>query len=434
MAQIEIAMTVSGTTYYVSDSDYASPDGNFYQGLVSQAPVVTMGATSGGYISVQRGTIVLNNTPEDALAPFGSTRYATLLSTPGPYTCTIKYDTKYAMFSGTVVLEEISTDQLRFSFQPTSYSTQAISTVTDSDGNSQYNPFTHGVITNRQPLIQTGSQAFRNPSLNTSETVTVFEEGTNRFSSDTSTTITTSGYNSGQVVVSGTGLNGTTVETFFDYIANTLSLGVTTAETTKTSSASSRAVHLYTNKPQLLTDLASEVARSVNHEFYILPNPSTGSTTLYLIDRANSPTATILDDDEVVGSSYTLGFPIQAVAGNWRVTERKGTQLQTLDITARSENVSVGKVLNISMLADTVAQTTNMTTILNGIRDVEKKPQAVVTVAGIKTDYYPGDRFTLDRSEDQITIDMIARDITWDFNNKNTTIKGDSTLSELVTR
>ena len=69
MAQVEISMTVSGTNYYVSDADYASPDGNFYQGLASQAPIVTLGATSGGYISVQKGTIVLNNTPDDASAP-----------------------------------------------------------------------------------------------------------------------------------------------------------------------------------------------------------------------------------------------------------------------------------------------------------------------------------------------------------------------------
>ena len=434
MAQIEIAMTVSGSTYYISDSDYASPDGNFYQGLVSQAPIVSLGATSGGYISVQQGTVILNNDPDNDSGPFGSTRYSTLLSTPGPYDCVIKYDTKYSMFSGTVVLEEISNDQLRFSFQPTSYSIQAISVITDSDGNSQYNPFSHGVITNRQPLIQTGSQAFRNPSLDISGTVTVFEEGTNRFSSDTSPTITTSGYNGGQVVVSGTGANGTTVESFFDYVANTLSLGVTTAETTKTSSASSRNFHLYTKKPQLLTELASEVARSVNHEFYILPNPTTGLTTLYLIDRANSPTATILEDDEIVGSSYTLGFPIQAVSGTWAVTEKKGEQLQTLEIIARSENVSVGQVITIQMLADTVAQTSSVTTILNEIRDVEKKPKAVITIAGIQTGYHPGDRFILDRSEDQITIDMLTRDITWDFNNKNTTVSGDAILSELVTR
>ena len=86
------------------------------------------------------------------------------------------------------------------------------------------------------------------------------------------------------------------------------------------------------------------------------------------------------------------------------------------------------------MLADTVAQVSNMTTILNETRDVKKKPQASITVSEIKTDYYPGDRFKLDRSEDQITIDMIARTITWDFNNKTTNIKGDATLSELVTQ
>ena len=112
------------------------------------------------------------------------------------------------MFSGTVVLREISAEQLRFSFQLTFSSTQAIYTVTDSDGISQYNPFSVGVITNRQLSIQTGSQVFRNPSLNTIENVTVYEVGTNRFSSDSSTTITTSSYGGGQVVASGTGPKG----------------------------------------------------------------------------------------------------------------------------------------------------------------------------------------------------------------------------------
>ena len=87
------------------------------------------------------------------------------------------------MFQGSVVLEEIKSDQLRFSFQPSSYSTQALSTVTDSAGNTQYNPFAHGVINNRQPLVQTGANAFRNPNLDTSSDVTVHEEGTDRSSS-----------------------------------------------------------------------------------------------------------------------------------------------------------------------------------------------------------------------------------------------------------
>ena len=165
-----------------------------------------------------------------------------------------------------------------------------------------------------------------------------------------------------------------------------------------------------------------------------MPNPTSGATTLYLIDRANSPTATVLDNEEVVSSSYTLGFPIQAVEGTWKATERKGSQLQTLDITARSENVSVGEVISFPMLADTVAQTGNMITILNEIRDVEKKPKAVITVADIQSDYRPGDRFKLDRPEDEISIDMMARDITWNFDNKTTTIKGDATLSEFVTQ
>ena len=433
MAQIEIAMTVSGTTYRISDSDYASPDGNFYRGFVDQSPRITLGATRGGYVAVQSGTIILRNEPDNELHPFGGSRFTSLLSSQGPFATEIKYDTNYPMFQGSVVLEEIKSDQLRFSFQPSSYPTQALSTVTDSAGNTQYNPFAHGVITNRQPLIQTGVNAFRNPNLNTATAVTVHEEGTDRFSSDTTTTITTSGYNGGQVVVSGTGANGTTVEQFFDYVANSISLGSTTANTDKTSTASSRTIHLYETRPRLLTDLASEVASAVNHQFYILPDPSSGVVTLFLVDRAFKPTATALEDSDIVSTSFKLGFPLEAVVGNWVAIERKGTQLQELPQSARAENVAVGKSINVDILADTIAQLSEVITIINAIRDIEKKPVAMITVSGIKTDYRPGDRFTLNRKDDLISIDLIVRDITWDFRQKNTIIKGDATLSEFFT-
>ena len=79
MAQIEIAMTVSGTTYRISDSDYASPDGNFYRGFVDQSPTITLGATRGGYVAVQSGTIILRNEPDNELHPFGGSRFTTFV-------------------------------------------------------------------------------------------------------------------------------------------------------------------------------------------------------------------------------------------------------------------------------------------------------------------------------------------------------------------
>ena len=431
MAQIEIKITVSGTDYYVSDTEYMSSDGTYYHGFVDSAPNLTLGSSRGGFLTVRSGMIVLTSEPDNSEHPFGLARFTALLS-QSAYAVEIKFDTIHPLFSGSIVLDQISNDQLRFVFYATEYSAQAISTVTDVDGNTQYNPFSHGAISNRQPLVQTGANAFRNPGLATSG-ITVHEEGTDRFSSATSTTITTTSYAGGNVVVSGTGTNGTTVEQFFDYVANTLSLDVTTADTTKTTSASSRVIHIYERQPQLLIDLASSVAESTNHEFYISPNPTDGNTTLYLIDRANNPSATVIEDIDVIATSYKLPFPIASVSGDYSVTERKGTQLFTQGVSVVASNVPIGSTIKKTMLADKISQVSEVSTIITAIKNIEIKPTASITVADIQTGWKPGDRFTLNRQSDLISIDMIVRSISYDFVSQDTTISGDATLTEFLT-
>ena len=431
MAQIEIKITVAGTDYYVSDTEYMSSDGTYYHGFVDSAPNLTLGSSRGGFLTVRSGMIVLTSEPDNSEHPFGLARFTALLS-QSAYAVEIKFDTIHALFAGSIVLDQISNDQLRFVFYATEYSAQAISTVTDVDGNTQYNPFSHGAISNRQPLVQTGSNAFRNPGLATSG-ITVHEEGTDRFSSATSTTITTASYAGGNVVVSGTGTNGTTVEQFFDYVANTLSLDVTTADTTKTTSAATRVIHLYERQPQLLIDLASSVAEATNHEFYISPNPTDGNTTLYLIDRANNPSATVIEDIDVIATSYKLPFPIASVSGDYQVTERKGTQLFTQGVSVVASNVPIGSTINKTMLADKISQVSEVSTIITAIKNIEIKPTASITVADIKTSWKPGDRFTLNRQSDLISIDMIVRSISYNFVSQDTTISGDATLTEFLT-
>tara|TARA_R110000823_G_scaffold273446_2_gene392495 strand:+ start:865 stop:2166 length:1302 start_codon:yes stop_codon:yes gene_type:complete len=431
MAQIEIKISVAGADYFVSDTEYMASNGIYYHGFVDSAPNLTVGSNEGGFLSVKSGMIVLTSEPDNAEHPFGLSRFTALLSQTA-YAIEINFDTIYAMFAGSIILDQISNDQLRFVFYATTYSAQAISTVSDVDSNTQYNPFSHGTVTNRQPLVQTGANAFRNPSLATSG-ITVHEEGTDRFSSATSTTITTSGYSGKNVCVSGTGLSGTTLETFFDYVADTLSLDVTTADTTKTTSASSRVIHLYLTQPQLLVDLASSVAEATNHEFYIAPNPANGNTTLYLIDRANNPTATVIEDIDVLSTNYTLPFPIASVVGNFAVTERKGTQLFTQNVAVPASNVPVGSTINKTVLADTNAHVSEVATIITAIKNIEIKPTASITVADIQTSWTPGDRFTLNRKLDLISIDMIVRSINFNFETQLTTISGDATLTEFLT-
>ena len=427
MAQVEIKITVSGTNYFVSDTEYMASNGIYYHGFVDVPPNLTVGATRGGFLSVQSGMCVLTSEPDNSEHPFGLSRFTALLSQK-TYPVEIFFDTAFAMFAGSIVLDQISNDQLRFVFYATTYNVQAISTVSDVNSLTQYNPFSHGTITNRQPLVQTGSDVFRNPSLATSG-ITIFEEGTNRFHSANSTILETIGYTGKNVCVSGTGLSGTTLEQFFDYVAETLNLDVETANTTKTTSASSRVIHLYEDRPQLLVDLASSVAEATNHEFHISPNPADGDTTLYLIDRANNPTATVIEDIDVLSTSYTLPFPIASVVGNFEVTERKGTQLFTQNVAVPALNVSVGQTINKTVFADTIAHVSEVSTIIN----IEIKPTASITVADIQTGWTLGDRFTLNRKLDLISIDMIVRSINFNFETQLTTISGDATLTEFNT-
>ena len=233
--------------------------------------------------------------------------------------------------------------------------------------------------------------------------------------------------------VSGTGLNGTTLEQFFDYVADTLNLDVATADTTKTSSAASRTIHLYVTRPQLLIDLASDVAESTNHEFHISANPANGDTTLYLIDRANNPTATVIEDIDVISTSYQIPYPINSVNGTFDVTERKSDELYTREIAVVAGNVPVGSTMHIDVLADKISQVAEVQTIITAIKNIEIKPTATITVAEIQATWKAGDRFTLNSKTDLVTIDMLVRSINYNFVSQETTISGEATLSEFIT-
>ena len=125
----------------------------------------------------------------------------------------------------------------------------------------------------------------------------------------------------GQVVVSGTGANGTTVEQFFDYVANAISLGRPRLMPMK-HLPSSRTIHLYETRPRLFTDLASEVTSAVNHQFPILPDPSTGCNFV----PGGSCVFTYCNalDDQTLFPLLQIGIPLEAVVGNWVAIEEKG--------------------------------------------------------------------------------------------------------------
>ena len=99
-------------------------------------------------------------------------------------------------------------------------------------------------------------------------------------------------------------------------------------------------------------------------------------------------------------------------------------------LTNTSENLPTGRTINVhNYWRGTSKLFPPVQSDLDEFRDIEKKPIATVTLEGIKDTYTPGDRFTFNRKQDQVKVDLLTRSITWDWANRQTTLSGDANLS-----
>ena len=431
---LSLKITVGSTAYYVSDDEYVADDGNFHYGYVLNAPVMTLGATRGGYANFRSGFVVLENRPLDDSHPFGSSRYTSMVSSPSTtYVFVLKTTlTGYDWITGVLVIENITEESLRFTMYPFEYTQSPVSTVTDSDGNTVTAPWVYGSVTNFNNLVQTGSTTFHNPTGLTSG-LTFKEDGATESTSSVSTSaFTVSGYGGGQATLSSS--TSKTLEDFFDYVATTLSLTVTSANTAKATGASSLGIKIRQEQPMPLVLIASSVAEAFNHQFYIGPNTADSNrTTLFLIDRANNPTSfTTFDEDEIVDASFQIGFPVGGISATYKVVEIESNKVTEYSEYVRVENKPIGSEFEVPAYADTYADRSQVSTLLAAIKNNDVKASASVTMPDIQTSYNLGDRFKFGREIDFVNCDMIARSITYNFQNRTTTLSGDADLSAYV--
>ena len=431
---LSLKITVGGSSYYVSDDEYVADDGNFHYGYVLNAPVMTLGATRGGYANFRSGFVVLENRPLDDSHPFGSSRYTSMVSSPSTtYVFVLKTTlTGYDWITGVLVIENITEESLRFTMYPFEYTQSPVSTVTDSDGNTVTAPWVYGSVTNYNNLVQTGSTTFYNPTGLTSG-LTFKEDGTTKATSSVSTSaFTVSGYGGGQATLSSS--TSKTLEDFFDYVATTLSLTVTSANTAKATNASSLGIKIRQDQPMPLVLIASSVAEAFNHQFYIGPDTdNSNQTTLFLIDRANNPASfTTFDEDEIVDASFQIGFPVGGISATYKVVEIESNKVTEYSEYVRVENKPSGSEFEVPAYADTYADRSQVSTLLTAIKNNDVKASASVTMPDIQTSYNLGDRFKFGREIDFVNCDMIARSITYNFENRTTTLAGDADLSAYV--
>ncbi len=469
---IQCKITVDGTDYYISDQSKISNDGNFYHGFIKSKPSIKIGRVKGGYIAPIIGSITLINEPFNNKHPFSGSRYTALLTTPGPYTLTIGFNTAYPIFEGVINLTGLSKNQLNFSILNTNYTTELLTQVTEfSTSNKIFNPFSHGVVTDQKPIYKNSSRSnYHNPGLDHTETIAIkfINYGnasiTSKSASGFNATVSDSAHFVGggaafsgkESLVSGTGKYGTTIKHFFDFVAGTNGLNLTTelSNSDKSEVATSRVLHIYENEQKLITELAGDVADYINHDFYIAPNPSNGNITLYLIDRAYIPvSSTILLNHEVIYFNLKL-LIFGSVVGTYNIFRHFGNvttadnstsgqiwyeeaqELQEINKTVESINSSNGINKNIKVYADQFSQSEDQTSevqvYLNAIRDIEKKPIVTIKVYGLKSDFKIGDRIKYFHEEEMINSDMLIRELTFNFAEETTTISGDATIEFLA--
>lgn len=468
---IECKITVSGTSYYISDQTKIGNDGNFYHGFITSKPSIKIGRVQGGYIAPIIGSISLINEPANSNHPFGGSRYSTLLGTPGPYTFTLGFKSAYPIFEGAITLKGITDNQLSFSIVNTNYTNELLSTVTEH-GTSDivHNPFSHGAVTDHQPIFKSASAKYYNPGFDHSETITLkflnYGNASIALADATEFTATVSdeayfvgggaAFSGKESLVSGTGKHGTTIEQFFDFIAGSSGLNLTTstANTDNSSVASSRVIRVYESEQKLITELAGDVANYVNHDFYIAPDQTTGNTTLFLIDRAFTPaSSTTLVNYEV--SSFSIQTRLFGrVVGSYEINRHFGTittasnsssgqvwyeptqALQVITQSVESVNSSNGANKSVNIYADQFSQSAGSSSevqiYLDAIRDIEKKPIVTIKVFGLKSDWKIGDRINYFHQEEMINSDMIIRELTLNFADETTTISGDATIEFLA--
>jgi len=430
---LSLKITVDATDYYLSNQEYISITGNNYHfPFVTKSPKLSMKAVKGGFIQIEVGNITIENAPNDSNHPFSGSRFTDLISTPQNYPFVLNFgESNYDFLTGVLTLSSFNQNQLFFTLDQVEYDFKLASTVTDKDSNTVVNPFSFGVVTHGTPVVQKSGTTFANPGLGTSG-VTIYENGVAMtISGNDGTTITVSSYSGGEVSISGTSDNGTTLEDFFDYVANTIGIDTTTADTTRATNASSLTFSAYENSRRQLLTFAGEVAEAHNHQFIIRidENDVAYPTTLFLIDRDNSSTATALDEYDVLSFSIDQALPLEGVSATYEVTSPANGLLQRKRQNLNSSANAIGRDIKVSAFADTTAQRAGIEALLDSVRDIEKKPLVSFSVAGIQEDYKHGDRFTFNRYFEFLTVDILARSINYNFDTETTTVTGEADLT-----
>jgi len=269
----------------------------------------------------------------------------------------------------------------------------------------------------------------RNEGSNGKGTTFVATSATSTSTSGNCTTGTARGTSLvGVSAVSGSSVNGKTVTEFFEMIREKLSTAdkpINSVDFSRAPNADTETYALFTNQQSLVIDYAGKIAENSNYNFTIL------NSILKVFDLNDEPsTFKEYRNDEIVDASYTMSYPIKAFSTTFDVnvpkTNKANTSLVQEKRTVRIENLFDGEVISLEPVTDDLEDAKSF---LQNIKRHRIKPVTSITLGDLDVDVQVGDRIKTTREEDGLDIDMMVREITYNFNEVETTFVGDSTLS-----
>jgi hypothetical protein len=185
-----------------------------------------------------------------------------------------------------------------------------------------------------------------------------------------------------------------------------------------------------------IEDFLDHVTKNTNYQFYVrYSSPTDSSLNGYLIDKANVPTATALDEFTITSTSFSFKQPTKAVSCEFTSRNISGTLggdnfqfvRSSKFVSATNTDITSGAEIIVSQMHESLGQQLNY---LQAILDVEKKLYITVTVDNINETILPGDNLSFSREIDKVTVSsLLVRKIIYDMNQQTTQFCGDGTIS-----
>ena len=194
-----------------------------------------------------------------------------------------------------------------------------------------------------------------------------------------------------------------------------------------------------TAKDTFAEDFMDDICKNTNYQFYIeYYQGASVAIRAVVIDKANVPSATVLDETEIVETDYKFKN-IRSVDCDYKSFTEVGSLANdnyqfyetNKNLSVSNTSLTTGSEKKITQMHDAIGQQNNY---LNAILDNTKKLSITVKIDSINSTIKPGDNLNFTKTVDNITCNqMLIREISYDLNNEQTTFIGDGTITLMET-